>query len=85
MFQLLERLLLEAILKMMEEALLTAGLDDWFYTVVGLCVDGGELRKLRFPFISKVYPPPKQFFHPIGYQHKFFLVLILRTFWADIY
>ena len=41
-------------MKMLEDALSTVGVIDWFPTVVGACVDGAELKKLRFKFISKV-------------------------------
>ena len=39
---------------MMENALEAVGVDDLFTSVVGSCVDGAELRKLRFKLPTKV-------------------------------
>ena len=38
----------------LDEALRKVGVKSWFSRIVGGCVDGAELRKLRYKFVDKV-------------------------------
>ena len=42
------------IIREIESALKKVGVDSWFSRVAGGCVDGAELKKLRYDFINKV-------------------------------
>ena len=37
----------DSLVKMFQGALKSVGVIEWFHSVVGACVDGAELRKLR--------------------------------------